>query len=53
MIGPDTVTVAAEAGVDLVAFEGGKTLLLEKDEVLARCQRLKVTLLALDGAFLG
>ncbi len=48
VIGPDTITVAAEAGVDVIAVEAGTTLLLDKEEVLARCERLKVTLLAVE-----
>ena len=46
VIGPDTITTAAEAGVDVIAVEAGMTLLLGKEEVFARCERLKVTLLA-------
>jgi len=48
VIGPDTISVAAEAAVDVLAVEAGKTLLLDKEEVIARCERLKVTLLALE-----
>lgn len=49
VIGPETITAAAEAKVDLIAIEAGKTLLLDKDEVIARCERLKVGLLAIEG----
>ncbi len=48
VIGPDTISAAAEANVDVIAVEAGKTLLLDKEEVLARCERLKVTLLAVE-----
>lgn len=48
VIGPDTITVAAEAGVDVIAVEAGRTLLLDMDEVTARCERLKVALLAIE-----
>lgn len=48
VVGPDTIATAAEAGVDVIAVEAGMTLLLGKDEVVARCERLKVTLLAVD-----
>jgi UDP-2,3-diacylglucosamine hydrolase len=48
VVGPDTITTAAEAGVDVIAVEAGMTLLLDKEEVIARCERLKVTLLAVD-----
>ena len=48
VVGPDTITTASEAGVDVIAVEAGMTLLLDKEEVIARCERLKVTLLAVD-----
>lgn len=48
VIGPDTIQTAAEAGVDVVAVEAGRTLVLGWDEVVARCERLRVTLLALN-----
>jgi len=50
VVGPDTITVAAAAGVDVVAIEAGKTLLLEQAEVFRRCEQLKVTLLAVDAS---
>lgn len=50
VVGPDTITTASEAGVDVIAVEAGMTLLLGMDEVIARCERLKVTLLAVDGS---
>ena len=49
VIGPDTITAAADAGVDVIAIEADKTLLLGKDELIARCERLKVALLAVNG----
>ncbi len=49
VIGPDTISTAAEAGVDVIAIEAGMTLLLGKEEVFARCERLKITLLAVGG----
>ena len=48
VIGPETITAAAEAAVDVIAVEAGKTLLLDKEEIVARCERLKVTLLAVE-----
>ena len=47
VVGPDTIRVAAEAGVDLIAVEAGKTLLLGLDELRAECQARRVTLVAL------
>lgn len=47
VIGPDTIQTAAEAGVDVIAIEAGRTLVLGWDEVVTRCERLRVTLLAL------
>lgn len=47
VIGPDTVRTAAFAGVDLIAIEAGKTLLLGKDDLVAVCAELKVSVIAL------
>jgi len=49
VVGPDTIQTAAEAGVNVIAVEAGKTLILGWDEVVARCERLKVTLVAVGG----
>ncbi len=49
VVGPDTIQAAADAGVDVVAVEAGRTLVLGWDEVVARCERLRVTLVALAG----
>ena len=48
VVGPDTIQTAAEAGVNVIAVEAGKTLILGIEEVVARCERLKVTLLAIE-----
>ncbi len=50
VIGPDTITTAAEAGVDVIAVEAGMTLILDQSEVFRRCAENKVALLALDGS---
>ena len=44
VVGPDTIRNAAESGVDVIAVEAGKTLVLAKNEVETLCQTLKVTL---------
>ena len=46
VLGPDTIRNAAEAGVDAIGIEAGKTLILAKEEVIALCQTLKVSLVA-------
>ncbi len=46
VLGPDTILNAAEAGVDVIGIEAGKTLILAKEEVIALCQTLKVALVA-------
>ena len=38
---------AAAAGVDLIAVEGGKTLILDRGEVLRLCQEAKISVVAL------
>ena len=48
VVGPDTIQTSAEAGVNVIAVEAGKTLILGMEEVVARCERLKVTLLAIE-----
>jgi UDP-2,3-diacylglucosamine hydrolase len=50
VIGPATITAAAEAGVDVLVVEAGKTLLLEKAKLLELCDSLKVSLLSLAEA---
>ena len=46
-VGPDTIRTAATAGVDLIAVEAGKTLILGRDDVLKLCAELKVGVIAL------
>ena len=47
VIGPATVTGAAAAGVDVIAIEAGKTLILAKDEVIQICGEKRVSIIAL------
>lgn len=47
VIGPDTITTAHAAGVDLVAVEAGRTLILGRTELLELAGRLRVTVLGL------
>ncbi len=47
VIGPDTIRTAAEAGVDLIAVEAGKTLLLGLEELRQECHQRKVAVIAL------
>lgn len=48
VVGPDTITAAAAAGVDVIAVEAGMTLILDQGEVFRRCAELRVSLLAVD-----
>ncbi len=45
-VGPRTIETCLEHGVDVLAFEGGKTLLLDEDEVKALVGKNKFTLLS-------
>ncbi len=47
VVGPDTIRTALGAGVDLIAVEAGKTLILNQEEVFRLCQEAKVSLIAL------
>jgi DUF1009 family protein len=44
VIGPQTIETAAEAGVQLIGVEAGKTLILERVEVERLCGLRGVTL---------
>lgn len=48
VIGPATISSAAEAGVDVICVEAGKALVLGMDEVVMLCQTLKVSLVATE-----
>jgi UDP-2,3-diacylglucosamine hydrolase len=45
VIGRETISVAAEAKIRVIALEAGRTLLLEKSEVILAAQRAKITVL--------
>ena len=46
-IGPDTIKNCARSGVQTIAIEAGKTLVLGGDEVDAMCKKHKVSLVAI------
>ena len=46
VIGIETVRVAAESGVRVIAVEAGKTLLLERDAIIALANGLKTSVVA-------
>ena len=46
VIGVETVRIAAESGVRVIAVEAGKTLLLERDALIALANGLKVSVVA-------
>lgn len=46
VVGPETIKNAGENGVDVIAVEAGKTLVLARDEVEKLCLTLKVSLVA-------
>ena len=48
VIGPDTIRNAASAGIDLIAVEAEKTLLLGFDEIQQECQTSKITIIAIS-----
>lgn len=49
VIGLDTMEALAEAGAAVMAFEAGRTLLIDREQVVARAQELGIGLLALGG----
>ena len=48
VIGPDTVKNCARSGVDVIAIEAGKTLMLGAEEVHSMCMENKVSIIAID-----
>ncbi len=49
VIGPDTITTAHAAGVNLVAVEAGRTLILGREQLTGLAERLRVSVLGLGG----
>jgi len=47
-VGPDTVRVAAEVGIAALAFEAGRTVLLEREAVVALADRHAIALVGLS-----
>jgi UDP-2,3-diacylglucosamine hydrolase len=45
VIGVETISIAAQARIRVIALEAGRTLLLEKDEVILAAQRARITVL--------
>lgn len=50
VIGPGTIGVLAAQGGHALGIEAGKTLLLEKDDLLAAAEAADITLISLDGS---
>ena len=45
VIGPETISVAAEAKIRVIALEASRTLLLEKEDVIRAAQSAKISML--------
>ena len=45
VIGPETISIAVDAKIRVIALEAGRTLLLEKEEVIRAAQNAKISLL--------
>jgi hypothetical protein len=43
VIGPQTISVAAEANLRVIAVEAGKTLLLQKEELAAAATQARIS----------
>jgi UDP-2,3-diacylglucosamine hydrolase len=46
VIGVETIKVASEANLRVIAIEAGKTLLLEREKIVDLAQRGKISLVA-------
>lgn len=49
VVGPETISAAADAGVDVIAVEAGCTLLLGRQEIDSLCSSRRITLMAWGG----
>ena len=47
-IGPETIRVAAEAHVSVLALEAGKTLLLDKDDILRQAHEVGLSIVGIE-----
>ena len=47
-VGPRTVKMAAEAGLDGIAVESGKTIVLEREEMIAKADRAGLFIIGLE-----
>jgi len=45
VIGPETISVAVEAKIRAIALEAGRTLLLEKEDVIRAAQTARISVL--------
>jgi DUF1009 family protein len=50
-VGPETVRAAAEVGIAALAFEAGRTLLLERDALVAVADANAIALVGLSPSF--
>ena len=48
VVGVETISVAAKAGIRVIAVEAGRTLLLDRSAVIARASEAGVTLLGVS-----
>jgi len=46
VIGVETISIAADAKLRVIAVEAGKTLLLERDDVVDLANRAKISIVA-------
>jgi len=45
VVGPETISVAAEAKIRVIALEAGRSLLLEKEELIAAAEKANISVL--------
>lgn len=50
VIGPDTLEHCHRSGIGAIVVEAGSTMLLERDEVMRRCEAYRISLHALDAS---
>jgi UDP-2,3-diacylglucosamine hydrolase len=52
-VGPETVRLMAEVGATVLALEAGRTILLEREELVAAAERAGIAVVAVDASATG
>ena len=52
-VGPETIRLMAEVGATVLALEAGRTIVLEREELVAAAERAGIVVVAVDASAAG